>query len=620
MSGSHHQAKRRHAWEMAEAHEAPAAPRRSARDADRWLAAPGIAILSDDAQPLRRRTAVSADPLGGQGVPAAVADVLRRRSGRGAPLPESTRTSMSEQFGVDFSSVRIHNDAESHDVAAAVQSVAFTHGRDIYFSRGSYRPDSASGQHVLAHELAHVATPEPARGGPMVVGRADDPAEAKADAAANRVVGQLRRSHQPSTRPQPTVAPVSEAGTALRRLTVTNTQWEAATSAQHSAGGGIGVMIMRDSGTPVVVKAGEDFLDESAVAAKLLTTASRGRGGWSGSAPDARPVRAPEAKRIKAKLDTLLTDAQKENSRTKNFLTHLDANKGVMVFGFAPGQEAQDALANTEQTATDDKTGAMSLREDSISYMLINDPGLLRTFGRASASDILLGNNDRFVGKINLENVMVDTVQKSISLIDNVEANDGAVLRDMPGISTGEGGFRFWAAHPRSAKLGKGDFTEVASDVIENLGLSITGVSKFKKAERDFIRQAYRAKEPMMRKWFEKGLKEGAVAVREALRDPVALTASVSDENREQVMTNLLARRYFLKGMSVDKAWREAVKEAQRLAAKLPKAAPARPTGPTPQTAPGRPSTPAPGGNPAPAQQRAWQNGRRWRSGVVPQQ
>ncbi len=153
--------------------------------------------VTADLPALRRHPPSGADPLGGRTVPPAVDEVLRRRRGQGAPLPEPTRARMSEQFQVDLSPVRVHDDAESHGLAAALQSVAFTHGSDIYFGRGSYRPESPSGQHVLAHELAHVANPEPGTAGPTMVGRADDPVEARADSTADQVVAQLRRSHHP---------------------------------------------------------------------------------------------------------------------------------------------------------------------------------------------------------------------------------------------------------------------------------------------------------------------------------------------------------------------------------------------------------------------------------------
>ena len=53
-------------------------------------------LATGDAMPLRR-LATGDDPLGGTAAPSSVLDVLRRRSGGGAPLPESVRSSMGER-------------------------------------------------------------------------------------------------------------------------------------------------------------------------------------------------------------------------------------------------------------------------------------------------------------------------------------------------------------------------------------------------------------------------------------------------------------------------------------------------------------------------------------------
>lgn len=149
-----------------------------------------------------RRLASGDDPLGGTAAPAGVLEVLRRRSGGGSALPGSVAGAMGEQFGADLSAVRVHHDAEANGVASAVQSVAFTHGRDIYFSRGAYDPGSQAGQRLLAHELAHVTAGERG-GGTTIIGRADDPAEHAADRTADRVVGALRRT---ASEPRPLFA------------------------------------------------------------------------------------------------------------------------------------------------------------------------------------------------------------------------------------------------------------------------------------------------------------------------------------------------------------------------------------------------------------------------------
>jgi hypothetical protein len=70
----------------------------------------------------------------------------------GRPLPETFRVRMERVFGVNFAAVRIHEDAKAAELGAR----AFTHGTDIHVAPGQYDPNSAHGQELLGHELAHV--------------------------------------------------------------------------------------------------------------------------------------------------------------------------------------------------------------------------------------------------------------------------------------------------------------------------------------------------------------------------------------------------------------------------------------------------------------------------------
>ena len=106
----------------------------------------------------------------------------------GQPLDPTTRTLMESRFDADFSQVRIHTDAQSAQSARAVDALAYTVGRDVVFSEGSYTPHLRQGSKLLAHELAHVIQQErggaspPLRGGVL---------ERHADAAASAFVSGL---------------------------------------------------------------------------------------------------------------------------------------------------------------------------------------------------------------------------------------------------------------------------------------------------------------------------------------------------------------------------------------------------------------------------------------------
>lgn len=81
---------------------------------------------------------------------------LSQSKGGGNSLPTSTLSYMNKAFGTDFSYVRVHTSSEAQEMSQGIQAKAFTHGSDIYFSKGQYSPDSSDGKELLAHELTHV--------------------------------------------------------------------------------------------------------------------------------------------------------------------------------------------------------------------------------------------------------------------------------------------------------------------------------------------------------------------------------------------------------------------------------------------------------------------------------
>src|SRR5690606_29884735 len=60
------------------------------------------------------------------------------------------------KFGTSFANVRIHTNQRADQLNRALDARAFTKGNDIFFRKGEYKPGSAGGDHLLAHELTHV--------------------------------------------------------------------------------------------------------------------------------------------------------------------------------------------------------------------------------------------------------------------------------------------------------------------------------------------------------------------------------------------------------------------------------------------------------------------------------
>lgn len=94
---------------------------------------------------------------GGIAVPSGMESQLSQMQGGGRAMPEGLRNMMESGFGQDFSAVRLHTDSQAAEMSSAIHARAFTHGNDIYFNQGQFAPETTSGQHLIAHELAHVA-------------------------------------------------------------------------------------------------------------------------------------------------------------------------------------------------------------------------------------------------------------------------------------------------------------------------------------------------------------------------------------------------------------------------------------------------------------------------------
>ena len=80
---------------------------------------------------------------------------LQQTKGSGQSLDRSTQQEMGQQFGKDFSGVRIHTGSYSERMNQSIGSKAFTNQNDIYFNKGQYNPNTEDGKRLLAHELTH---------------------------------------------------------------------------------------------------------------------------------------------------------------------------------------------------------------------------------------------------------------------------------------------------------------------------------------------------------------------------------------------------------------------------------------------------------------------------------
>jgi Domain of unknown function (DUF4157) len=118
------------------------------------------------------KTMIQPSPMPAEnfGVPADAGAAIRAVGKGGVPLSSEVRSYFEPRFRHDFSTVRVHADAEAAKGARTVRARAYTVGHDIVFGAGQYAPATMQGKRLLAHELTHVIQQESALLGGQGVG------------------------------------------------------------------------------------------------------------------------------------------------------------------------------------------------------------------------------------------------------------------------------------------------------------------------------------------------------------------------------------------------------------------------------------------------------------------
>jgi Domain of unknown function (DUF4157) len=145
----------------AEIQRSPAGPAAPAPVPGSAAGAPVAANGALPATPIRRQAVADHDPHGELALPATTERYLNESQGTGSPLLDGARRYFEARFSTDFRAVRVHDDDPADQAARSLGALAFTRGRDIWFSAGAYDPVTDDGRRVLAHELAHVAQQNP---------------------------------------------------------------------------------------------------------------------------------------------------------------------------------------------------------------------------------------------------------------------------------------------------------------------------------------------------------------------------------------------------------------------------------------------------------------------------
>ncbi|WP_207931329.1 DUF4157 domain-containing protein, partial [Streptomyces sp. 8K308] len=118
-------------------------------------------------------------------------------SGAGQPLDPGVRRELEQRLGHDFSRVRLHTDRDAAALTELLGADAVTVGENVFFADGAYRPDTADGRRLLAHELLHTVQ-APHALGTLRAGRdlgavslPHEPMEREAEAGAHSVEAEV---------------------------------------------------------------------------------------------------------------------------------------------------------------------------------------------------------------------------------------------------------------------------------------------------------------------------------------------------------------------------------------------------------------------------------------------
>jgi hypothetical protein len=130
-----------------------------------------------------------------------ISERIKAKLGGGSPLPENVRSQLETGLNVSLERVRVHTDGEADKLAKSVNAIAFTTGKDIFFSSGSYNPNTKSGYELIAHEVTHTVQQASGQVSPGI-----DTSSSLETEAQNKG-SELARTFDPNAKPKPKAKP-----------------------------------------------------------------------------------------------------------------------------------------------------------------------------------------------------------------------------------------------------------------------------------------------------------------------------------------------------------------------------------------------------------------------------
>jgi hypothetical protein len=84
-----------------------------------------------------------------------VASEIQSASAGGNPLPLTVRRFMEPRFKADFSAVKVHTGDRAAKLNQQLNAKAFAVGKNVFFGKDQFKPETDEGRELIAHELTH---------------------------------------------------------------------------------------------------------------------------------------------------------------------------------------------------------------------------------------------------------------------------------------------------------------------------------------------------------------------------------------------------------------------------------------------------------------------------------
>jgi Domain of unknown function (DUF4157) len=484
----------------------------------------------------------------------------------GLPLPEKIREPAEQAFQMPLDWIRVHSDERSNRLNQSIQSVGFTNENHIFLQQKVSNPDNRENQKVYFHELTHAVQQS---GSAMRCQPENNIQQQKDDRLRAKIMQERSSFPQKSSA---FVTPISGNSQIIQRLKFQNTDWEEATRAEVSEGGGSGVIFVSDNSKdpPVVVKPNEIATSEAILAAYLHDQVHKNTkkdDKWSIETPNARLADQEESKKIKNKVENLWANrslvakwwanrkSNKDREQREKKLSEALQNPGVMIYTAATGKDFRSILKKSKHSEKKFPSKERKFKENSPLNRFFNDEKFIQALGQIAAVDIYLGNFDRLIGLFNPENFLVDEESKIIQLIDNVFFAEPSFFQSYKKWEAqATKSLEFWKKERVVEALAKGEYQTIAENTwfYKDKGLASDGGLIFDVRNED--KETVKTEIPKYRDRFIEnfalGLKQGKenlINFFEQDQKPDITLPKTKNKQREEVQESLRKRALFLR-------------------------------------------------------------------------